>query len=62
MLKYSNYFNTVAPVYLSTGWPYHVQGDPEEKVSNVESDSIGHCKKKSSYEHVSNCDLLLRQS
>ena len=56
MLKYSNYFNTVAPVSLSTGWPYHIQGDLGEKVSNVGGDSIGHRKKKKASMNM--CQIL----
>jgi len=57
MLKYSNYFNTVAAVSLSTGWPYHIQGDSGAKVNNVGGDSIGHCKGKKV--SMNTCPILI---
>jgi hypothetical protein len=36
----------------------NIQGDSEGTVSILRGDSIGHCEKKSSYEHVSNSEWL----
>jgi hypothetical protein len=35
-----------------------IQGDLGGKVNNLGGDSIGHCQYKSSYEYVSNSELL----
>jgi hypothetical protein len=37
-----------------------IQGDSGGKIQVLGGDSIGHCEKKSSYEHVSNCEWLPR--
>jgi len=42
------------------GSPSSRQGDSREKVRILGCDIIGHCEKKSSYEHVSNSDWLPR--
>jgi hypothetical protein len=40
----------------------HIQGDIGGKVNILGDDTIGHCEKKSSYEHVSNSEWLRRYS
>jgi hypothetical protein len=39
-----------------------IQGDSGGKVSILGGDSVGHCERKRSFEHVSNCEWLLRHS
>jgi hypothetical protein len=50
------------PIGQSPARRYHLQGDSGAKVNTFIGDSIGHCDKKSSYEHVSNSEWLLRGS
>jgi len=38
----------------------YIQGDEAGEVSILDDDGIGHCEKKSSCEHLSNCDWLPR--
>jgi hypothetical protein len=44
------------------GQCYYIKGDSGGKVIILGGDSIGHCEKNSSYEHVSNSEWLPRQS
>jgi hypothetical protein len=39
---------------------HRVPRDPEEKVNILGGNTISHCEKKNSYEHVSNSELLPR--
>jgi len=57
-----NKFTDFLTLILNYSLTSHIQGDSRGQANILGSNSTSHCTKYSSYEHVSNCEWLLRQS